>query len=507
MRKNLRNVCVCMAICLTTPSMAQEAIFETVGDNMTATAISPNGKWIGLNMPGELGTNIETYLYNTETQAMTQMNNAYEVSLAHAKAISPGGLQVGCYGMDDLKTPAAYYKDDAWTLLPVPQEREGKGSIAFCVSDDETLIGGEIEGLPIGKPALPCLWRLKDGEYNVELLPYPELDVTGSVSPGGGVMGMSSDGSVLVGTIYDWTAFASVLVVWTKEKKGYTYKIYGENIAYNLEEENPGQCPEYEDYVTAQPGTPEYEEQYRIWKPLSEKYFQLREKFYTGDTFEWGAFISPNGRYIALNVKKAVGSGEEMALIPFPYRIDLQTGEEICYEEAQNIKVKSVLDDGTVIAYGGMMYQERGCVFPQNSTVAVKMEDWITQKFKMDIPEELIYEDGVITGYPLVSSDGSVIAGTFSIPDIWTDLTYYVRYAPSSIDTTQGADKASVFVREGYLNIQGAAEHISLVGLAGKVVYDAPVNGTSVDITHLPKGVYIVKLVSNGEVISSKIIY
>ncbi len=507
MRKDLRNVWVCLAICMATPAMAQQVVFEALGDNMSATAISPNGRWIGLNMPGDLGTNIECYLYDTETQKMTQMNTAYEINIAHAKAISPGGLPVGCYGMDDLKAPAAYYYADEWNLLPVPQDRSGTGAIAFAVSDDETLIGGEIEGITIGKPALPCVWKRGNNEYEVEVIPHPELDITGSIPQGGGVKSMSADGSVLVGTMYDWTGFASVLIVWTKGEDGYAYKIYGEDIAYNVKEENPGQFPEYEEYVTTNPGDPEYNEQYKKWQQLSNTYYDLRDKFYTGETLLSEAFISPNGRYVALNIRKTIGGGEEADWMTYPYRIDLQTGEEIWYEESPNVIANNVLDDGSIVAFESAQYIEKACIFLQNSTSAVKMEDWMKNKFGMDIPEDLIFEEGVITGYPIVSADASVIAGTFAVPGIWANYTYYMRYAPSSVRAAQATDRVSVCVTGKCLDIQGVAEWISLVDLAGKIVYSAPVNGSPLDISSLPEGVYIARLLSDGEIVTCKIVY
>ena len=57
-------------------------------------------------------------------------------------------------------------------------------------------------------------------------------------------------------------------------------EIWGEELVYNLETEKPGIYPEYNDYVTAEQGTPEYETQHNAWKKLIDEYMNKRKIFY-----------------------------------------------------------------------------------------------------------------------------------------------------------------------------------------------------------------------------------
>lgn len=505
MRNWYKSMYLWSVLVTTLPTIAQEqkSIVEIIDTDISALAISPNGEWISGSAGGDC------FIYNTQTKEFNLLESDFPGGVTNIKAVSSNGIQVGVYGADNRKAPAAYYKDGEWTYLPVPEDRKGTGSIAFTVSEDGTLIAGMIDGVTVGKIGLPCIWKWENGEYKVEILPYPETDITGSVPQHFAVTDMSADGSVLVGYMVDWTGGVFLLMEWTKGENGYEYKIWGEDIAYNLDEENCGVCPEYDDYVTVKQGEEGYEEQYAIWKPLADKYYSLREKFFTGSTFRYNSpiEISKDGRYISAAISKQLNDdpAEKPNIVDYPYRIDLKTDTESIYEEAPNLySLGGVMEDGTIFATQGI--SGNAYVLENDNTAAVTLQEWIKQKTGADMPEKINFDGKITTGFPLASKDGSVIAGTVNIPQTFQYVNYYIQLVPHTISTTGVSEQLSVYIEKDQLHIEGTADEISLIDLTGKVVYNAPAMANTVNINFLLPGIYIAKLQAGGKTLTYKVI-
>ena len=68
------------------------------------------------------------------------------------------------------------------------------------------------------------------------------------------------------------------------------------------------------------------------------------------------------------------------------------------------------------------------------------------------------------------------------------------------------AENALVFVYAGMLNLPENTYYIQLYGISGNLVLSRDVTETSVDLTHLPKGVYLIKLTTSDMLYIRKII-
>lgn len=497
------KVVMCAILGMGTQVKAQEATYKILYDVNTikVNVVSNNGEWIGYGNEGIV------FYYNTktgETKTIVDTENIW----IRIRAISNTGMLLGCFGVDAM-APAACYKNNKWTVLPVPEERARQFSQATGITEDETMIGGYVDGNRTqGEPLLPCIWKLTDGKYTFEALPQPDKDITGEIPQGGAVRNMSADGSVLVGDFRSWDGFKEMPIIWKRGENGaYSYQLWGEALVYNLEAENPGICPLYEDYVTAPQGTPEYEKQYAAWKILSDEYDKKRAAFYSGSgEFELrNIAVSRNGRWVVVAYVEKDNPKELQA-----YRIDLQNNSAVTYDGDKNTCPRGVLDDGTVIAFSGFNgLIQTGQVYKNEDTGQKPLYEWIDEKMGVDISEDFLFnisvtdpltgqvskKDSIVTGCCTISKDGSTVLSYLTEPENFSGIiNYFVRKEAASMVTTPTDTDPSIYVVNNILYTKGETKELSLTDITGKEVYRTGIVKDILTLDFLQKGVYLVRV-------------
>lgn len=494
--------------------MAQTESIKPVYAGMPLGVVSSNGEWLGGTYRGA------TFIYNTITDDLTFLTEMNDLG-SGIGAISPGGLAVGGYG-NETSAAAAICKDGEWKVLPYPANSKVLDGGVYGVTDDETLLAGYVMGTPYkGMMYLPCIWRLEEDEYKFEMLPAPERDVQGQVPQGSIVKDISRDGTVLLGEFTDWSGMHKQPVVWIKEGGSYTYKLLGTEIIFNLNEENPGICPEYDNYVTVKRGDPGYDEQFKYWTSLRSKYSQKMAKFETGKKFNTNYLrLSGNGRWLVTTILEPL-EGHQTQYSSYAYRLDLSDGSGAAYRSIPQVRSAAIMDDGTLWATVPLTnFTQAALVF--SGTTYVTADEWIKEKIGIDVSDDLTFTldltdpqtqepiqvDSIITGYPLLSKDGSVLAGTLWDPAGERGYINYYLYTgipdamrPASLPTNNG-----ITVTNKCIYFPGQAERITLTELTGKTVCNIQTAACQVDVSHLPEGIYIVRWVTGGQIKAKKVI-
>jgi len=141
--------------------------------------------------------------------------------------------------------------------------------------------------------------------------------------------------------------------------------------------------------------------------------------------------------------------------------------------------------------------------------------------------------DNTITGCPkpnvvLTSINGYTFYNNQLIPDLTKTRQHGKNYGITNTDafwsinlvnplqpvvtgnSTQLQNSTNIFVRDGLLNIQSGANenwHINLFDINAKLVYNSQYkSGSYIDLKHLQKGVYVVSLTNNNQILSKKLI-
>lgn len=510
------KVTMCAILGIGTPMKAQETTYKILDDvrKIKVNRVSDNGEWIGY---GKLGS---IFYYNTKTEESRTITDAENQGISIC-GVSNSGILLGSFGANALAS-AAFYKSNKWTVLPVPDERRKKFSQATGMTEDESLISGYVDGNRIqGEPMLPCIWKFTDGEYRFEAIPQPDKDITGETPQGSSVRDLSADGSVLVGIFISKDGFIEIPIIWTREENGtYTYKVWGEELVYNLEAENPGICPTYENWVTAPQGTPEFEKQYATWKQLSDEYYLKRQKFYSGR----GAFelrniaVSRNGRWVVVAYLER-GNPKELQA----YRIDLQNNSVVIYNGDKNTCPRSVLDDGTVIAFSGFNGSiQTGQVYKDEKEGQIPLYMWIKEKTGIDLSEDFLFnisvtdpitgevspKDSIVTGCCTISKDGSTVLSYLTEPENFSYIiNYFVRKETASGVLSPSTMDESAYVISKTLYVNGDIKKLELMDVTGKKVYASTNVEEATGLDFLQKGVYLARLFTgSGKTITKKIL-
>lgn len=167
----------------------------TTYENFGFSGISPNGRYILSQLYSssailDLETG-EEYLYDGE------------IGTFSPNAASNNGVVVG----QSMETFAAYWKDGEWYDLEISSM-----SVAYGITRDGSRIVGsvappEYDGSHEGLMLVPCYWDVKeDGTYSdPKVLPFPKTDLTGRVPQYITALSISTDGSVIIGQITDFS--------------------------------------------------------------------------------------------------------------------------------------------------------------------------------------------------------------------------------------------------------------------------------------------------------------
>lgn len=358
MKKTLLSVVAMLAT--SGAVMAQNGVTEVPdaeGHQYMCTAISPNGRYLGGSNSDQMGG----FIYDTQSKKVVDFSAPDTDTDLQIKSISNEGVAVGWNG------PAAIFNFANANCTTYGED----GQYLFMgISPDGKLIAGaryDNEDSPEGQP---CLF--KDGKP-VDL-PQPSNKFLGASSTGAAALSVSND-SIISGLWVDNMATRPALL-WAPGREADTYMVY----------------------------------------PFSRPYFAVdMESTKPYATFSCDQTVmSPNGKYIVVNVEKYTGEWESsLGVARYNTANDsleiftCDPEDEMFAEVGAEIMGCAVSDDGTIVGFYGGMYGPR-CGFMWK-----KGDDKI-KSLAAEFPKATLLADYDAGGFNTpagISADGRYIAG------------------------------------------------------------------------------------------------
>lgn len=472
-------------------------------------AISNNKEWVGGSFAGVV------FIQNTTTHQtldLTEEGNEFDI----ISGVSDNGTFVGTHGKTIGSAGPAYLKNGEWNYLETLNGYMAGGGL--CITADSKMIAGYISGeMGTDNPNIPVIWKLQnDGSYKIEALPYPEKDIFGMSAQGAGVLDVSTDGSVLIGRFTDYTSFYEQPIKWTLGSDGkYTYELMGTDLIFNIEETNPGPSVLFDNYVTAEPGTSEYEEQYKKFKEEQNKRNELMDKFLTDKTFAKTFKLNGDGNRVLGKLKKEMQEDPEDPFSSYefnsPYCFNLKNGTATEY--SYNANICAVTNSGKIFfatPNEGMLTE--AYIIDENEREGTPLNEWLKNTYNLNIDQEQTIEvDGenkIITGNITLNKSEDAFISSFWDDKARSFANYMVKLpapvSPASI--SYASDNTLQFYSNGKtVKIDGDVTKAEITDLSGKVVYRID-NPNYMDLNFLPSGIYVMKvLTGNGSLITKKV--
>lgn len=475
----------------------------TVVENLSlpARAVSSDGRYICGDYRGE------AFVHDTETNTtivIPPTYNEFNVAVLDGLGdVSKTGVAVGHWGDNP-----AYYENNEWHRLPMPSNREM--GTAFGVTDDGNIIVGESEVSFMYGPGMPLIWTRQADGYKLDSLPHPDKDTFGREIARCGAMYISKDGSVIAGRFQDKSfGYFAELIVWKKANGKWEYTLLGSDMIYDKTKPHPGNMPLPENYLTAEPDTPEYEAQVEKYNADIEAFFiKLQGEDNQGaysrmrslDTVVGGFNMSSNGRYLIGTIQDGITETSHA------YSIDLQNLAVTEYADITSGGISAcVSNDGTL--FFGSAYRlpiQNGTVLLPGADKPISLVEYYKSRSGEDYSDE-IADLGGIAGMPIISADNNTVVCWLGTPDfVPGDLNYYVKFAPvNAVSYLDTENMSLISVKNNILYVNGTAEEITVYDLTGKAVCRG--SGARMDMSNLLQGVYVAKVTAEGKTVTEKI--
>lgn len=443
---------VCCFLLMSLPGFSQKSaelvMFESSNGalGLGLYGMSPNGKWAVL-YAGSQGAYNNPTLWNLENYGTTVLlgQDDNENTQAQANAVDNSGMAVGAY--DDIP---AYFKDGSWIQLPLPDGYDG-GEVKAVSADGSIMIGSAtIKENFVNVKA--CKW------VNGQLVDVvvPEKDSRNEKVDTCPLFGISADGNTMWGFLNFTYIESCTPAIWNPEPQ-----IICEDIYYNESGER--------NYTS----------------------------IYNNVAMSW------NGKYMVGYVDYDKGPNNTDA--GFLYTVE--TKKTTVYEE--NSETGEVTTSGMAVDNNGVIYEGKVISGPiREAYIRVegkqyKMADYLKNEYNFDLSTvEAIQDLGTVMG---VSEDGKTVVGWEGPGTNWCLKLSDAPGVATAIQTT-AADQISVLVDGKSLVVKGKAESVRIVDLAGNVVISQSFDGSAVNLAGLPLGVYVAKVVANGQNVVKKIV-
>lgn len=345
--------------------------------------------------------------------------------------ISNGGLVVG-----ECDNQPAYYDLETKEAVELPTGRGYNGGQVMGVTDDGSLMAGKIFDAHF--KALPVIWS-NDA--------YEELPTPLETPNKGGIIytlvtDISSDGSIILGNVYGYLG-EMYGIIWTGIAPNYEYKLYGTNI-----------MGEYLDYSATR--------------------------------------LSADGKWV---VGETTSKDGEV----YCYRYNIPEDKfEIITEKSGLFTSTGIANDGTIVAYEG---KEGGDPMVGRMSYVIKddhmieLGEYVRNNFGVEL-------EGISTSCTVtdISGDGNTIIGFFMSSVFFR--SFCVKTTPAEIASVTRDYEFSV--NENSLVCPAGTSWIELYDMAGKKI--AATTGMDFSLTGLAVGIYMVHAVVDGKIVVTKII-
>lgn len=414
---------------------------------MMVTRISDNGKYIsGIEYPGE------GYIWNSEKGDILRMPVGSDVTVkdptTFAWDVTDKGVVVGSY----VDMPGTFANGE-WEFLDMP----GKLGDATSVTPDGKIITGWVKD----DMKRACMWK----EGKLIILNAPKNDNTGRPIQYSSAEKVSADGSVITGSIRSYFGNYLLGMIW--------------------------QAPEYEPVMLF---ADSLETSGGRWPS-----YTINE-------------VSPNGKWLTGMYGVRVSSEEVM---PYVFRYNLETKE---LDLINDVEIDPGIGDGgpTAIDNNGTVYSTtiptggnpwaRTAYVSRVGKSSISLENLLKEEYNnSELGDKLAFSGG-ISG---VTPAGNILVGHGASMDEQLNFDYFAYMllldGTTGISETGTGASLDCFAQGNTLHLTGEPVSVEIVNMAGAVVYNSNVQGSSVSVAGLPAGVYAVKLFDGKNVKVQKI--
>ncbi len=469
--------------------------------NYPVNHVSPNGRYMGGWLSGV------TNIYDTEAnQTVITLGNSdtpvYLVAINEdgsfwASRVTTSGIKYGLY------------KDGEWTDLPKPDGFEG-GWLRHVTADGKYAVNSYTNMLPDFTLISDAFLyeRQEDGTYQYRKLVKPQHDCwTESevfhVDP----MAVSQDGSVVLGHMVDGLSKFVFPIVWKRNAQDeYEYQIKGEALCFNLDLPSPGNPPVQEEIVTAEEGTPEYNQQMAQYEAAVQEWNTLASAFFTGQAINGYPIMDNHGKVIGANLFTGDPNKGSQPL--------LLSVEDDSYTLVEYFMTKTYLvaDNGTAFLVNEFIDGiNHNVVYTPGVAEPVAFDKWLKAEYGLTL--EPMYSDGlrVTVGNPALSYDGKTLAFTLKTPSNQYKNHYYrldkTLNTPTSVETPLQNNVFRVYTNGKMLYInEDRPCDVRIIDMNGKSPVQATAVANSLNLEHLNTGVYIAAVTREGKTEFFKIV-
>ncbi len=230
-----------------------------------------------------------------------------------------------------------------------------------------------------------------------------------------------------------------------------------------------------------------------------------------------------DGKKVAIGATPgyALGINPEYPDYSLTMEFDLANGESRLFENTLNVAPTTILNDGTILAATPMGVCQQAYIKGAGADTFMPLADyfkeknpeaaeWMVKNLTHDYQEEtfdeqgnvtMIDKTGIFTGVAFCDNDLNTIFGG-TIAYTWSPDYAYQSYVVTGLSTSVNQVVASGFgvrcLQGGRISISGDADTVEVYDINGMKLFSADVDGKEIR-TNLPKGIYVVKVISGNE--------
>lgn len=518
MKKFFTTLAFSLVIATSMMAQSEECDVIFTGTPWFTMGISGNGRFI-------VGTRqyTEAYRYDIQEERLWVLHATSEYDDMCFSDVSDNGLIAG---KDNEMFPAIFHVEtQSWERLPFPYSGITEGYANEITPDGKTIVGFIMGSIDTDKPytVFPCVWRLQeDGSWIYEELPNPETDFLGTKTQFISTRTISADGNTVIGVCVEKKGRYYQPIVYHYNGSEWTYEYpflemtFNDNSIYN---KWMSQEPNMYNYITVEPGDPEYMfqvEEYQM--AFAEWQYNFWTEWKTG--FEVTAvpiIMSNNGKWLApMATETEYGwkpgdiSIEKTSVKSYPILFNLETGEMIKYENLTHLNgwyTYGVSNNGDLISSDGVDFYLK----PADYDNTIELSEWLSDEYNFNLWSYLPPNTEYIE-CSSISPDMTVIVGVYRsvTPDGELDnkevfcvkLPGFMSDVKKTLDTPRNEN---IVVAGNELRFSSEACNIAVYDICGKQAMAHNGNTTTLDITNLSDGVYVVTAEINGVVVTGKI--
>ncbi len=503
-------------VALTSATSAQNPEIIFTSTPWATMGISGNGRYI-------VGTRqyTEAYRFDLDEERLIVQQAESEYSDMCFADVSDSGLIVG---KSDSNMPALFHVDTMeWEELEVPYSEISEGHANEITPDGKTIVGYIMGTIDPTKPytVFPCIWRLQsDGSYAYEELPNPETDFFGTKTQFVSTRTISADGNTVVGVMVEKRGRYYQPIVYKYDGTEWSYELPFYDLTFK------GNTNDYErwnqlepiasEYITAEPGTDEYNDQIQDFQEAQAQWqYNFWTSFRTGfEVTSVPVIMSTNGQWLAPMATETVWAWKEgdttvteESVISYPILFNLETNELVKFDKiAGGFYTYGISNCGDMISCDGFEF----FIKPADSDEKIELSDYLKREYNFDIYSELP-ENTRYIDCCTISPDSQVIVGQYrSVTDageLETKEVFIVKLPgyTSIMQTLNTPTNASIKLIGDELCFSANASNVKVYDMGGKLIMDCNPDNNKINVADFYKGVYVVNATIDGQVITGKV--